>query len=233
MVHIEEKFTIKFLVALILACLSFYYVFGMVTALTLEFTVDNLSYVNPVENAPDEIQPRVAIPAAFVMIVSFFMLPAFIVKRKIGDLKLLAFEKFQFHHLVWVLLAPVIFVANFLLIFQIPIFDEKSLFDSTNYSNIAVLPYVLGVVLFSPVVEEWFFRGVIYTLLESKFGSASICAILTTIPWILLHQTMVPEQIVALMCLGYILGLVRHVTGAIYVGVLIHVIYNSLAMLYI
>jgi len=85
----------------------------------------------------------------------------------------------------------------------------------------------LNVVLLAPMVEEWVFRGWLFSGFERSLGSAWAIG-LTTVLFCLSHAD--PVHILATLPLGLALGWVRVVTGSVWPCVAGHMANNLLAV---
>jgi membrane protease YdiL (CAAX protease family) len=105
---------------------------------------------------------------------------------------------------------------------------------------------LIGGVLVAPVVEEFFFRGLLLVALftvvrrfagrdRASIGIAGFVAIVTSAGlFVLTHQlvsTLTPDAAVSLALLGVTGGLLVVFTGRIWPAVLLHVFYNGTGML--
>lgn len=100
---------------------------------------------------------------------------------------------------------------------------------------------VLGGVAVAPVLEEFFFRGVIivalYTVLRRPVGKAAagvVATVVSTGLFVLLHGVLLQQstdQVIALTALGLICGALVLLTGRIWGAVLVHVTFNAIYLL--
>ncbi len=88
----------------------------------------------------------------------------------------------------------------------------------SSYLLIAVIPVIL---------EELSFRSIIYGQLEKKYNSR-VANIIQAMLYALLHLR--PAMILSHFFLGLFFGFARQRTGSIYLGLLIHIFWNSWAL---
>ncbi len=91
-----------------------------------------------------------------------------------------------------------------------------------------LIVFVLAVVA-APIVEEVFFRGMLYTALRTKMGVWAAALLSGTI-FAALHPTF-PGQFLPLLALAMVLALVREKTGSLLPGIVCHAINNTIALL--
>jgi membrane protease YdiL (CAAX protease family) len=127
----------------------------------------------PIDGAPSFMQPTFAIPIILSTIFTFAIAPSLILKYKYGTYGKSYFGSFQPSHLKWAFLAPVVFLFNLFVIHRYTQYDSIVFSYEINMSNAALLPYLIASNLISPIIEEWFLRGVLYSMLESKIGGGT------------------------------------------------------------
>ncbi|WP_404431372.1 CPBP family intramembrane metalloprotease [Microbacterium lacus] len=96
---------------------------------------------------------------------------------------------------------------------------------------------VIATVLIAPVIEEFFFRGVIlvalYTLLRRPVGkivAAAVAAVASTGIFVLVHAlggALAVDQVISLTVVGLVCASLVLLTGRIWPAVLAHVVYNG------
>ena len=135
-----------------------------------------------------------------------------------------------------VLLINLAIVAGLILIsiFLSPVLAQSkdSAFMIDAYKTSA-WPALLGiaVVVFAPLFEESFFRGFLFVGLEqSRLGSIGTI-ILTAVTWALLHLQYDIFGMATVLVLGLVFGIVRLRTGSLWSTVLLHSIWNLVAIL--
>ncbi|NTW97864.1 MAG: CPBP family intramembrane metalloprotease [Oscillochloris sp.] len=87
---------------------------------------------------------------------------------------------------------------------------------------------MLLIAVLVPVIEEMFFRGMLYPLLRRRLPAALAIAVNAAI-FSVVH--MIPMLIPGLFVVGLILAFLRERSGSIWPGVLYHAMQNGLAML--
>jgi hypothetical protein len=92
--------------------------------------------------------------------------------------------------------------------------------------TLVVLLLLVAVVV--PVVEELFFRGMIYPLLRYRWGAGVAIGVSAAI-FAAFH--FVPLLMPALFFVGLILGYLREQSGSVLPGVLLHAMQNGIALL--
>lgn len=91
-----------------------------------------------------------------------------------------------------------------------------------------VIPHILAIVVIAPLVEEFVFRGVILTYLEKHHGQ--LFAVLTSgVLFGLMHGDII--SVLVTSAAGIVFGLTYVKTRNLWVTVVIHFLYNSLAVL--
>ncbi|MCX6344535.1 MAG: type II CAAX endopeptidase family protein [Armatimonadetes bacterium] len=91
-----------------------------------------------------------------------------------------------------------------------------------------LIVFVLAVIA-APIVEEVFFRGMLYTALRTKMGVWAAVLLSGTI-FAALHPTF-PGQFLPLLALAMVLALVREKTGSLLPGIVCHAINNTIALM--
>ena len=88
----------------------------------------------------------------------------------------------------------------------------------------------IATVIFAPAFEETFFRGFLFVgLKQSRIGSAGTI-IITALTWTLLHIQYDIYGMTLILILGIVLGIVRLQTGSLWSPLLIHSVWNLVAM---
>ncbi|KRA25707.1 hypothetical protein ASD65_15710 [Microbacterium sp. Root61] len=100
---------------------------------------------------------------------------------------------------------------------------------------------VLGGVAVAPVLEEFFFRGVIlvalYSVLRRPVGktvAGVVATVVSTGLFVLLHGVLLQQstdQVIALAALGLVCGALVLLTGRIWGAVLVHLTFNAIFLL--
>ncbi|MFC1933167.1 lysostaphin resistance A-like protein, partial [Chloroflexota bacterium] len=99
--------------------------------------------------------------------------------------------------------------------------------------NTSVWPALLwiSIVIFAPAFEETFFRGFLFEgFRRSRIGISGTIG-LTALVWALSHVQYGTYEIVTIFVMGIILGIVRLKTGSLWSTLLMHALYNLIAML--
>ena len=92
---------------------------------------------------------------------------------------------------------------------------------------VAVILAAALALLFAPVGEESFMRGILFVRLRRAFGFWT-CAVITSVVFALLHGN--PMQIVLTLPLGLLLALSVEITGRIRYAIAGHMLFNALGV---
>jgi hypothetical protein len=88
----------------------------------------------------------------------------------------------------------------------------------------------VAAVIFAPAFEEAFFRGFLFAgLRQSRIGVPGTIG-LTAFIWAIMHVQYGVYEIGTIFALGIVLGIARHKTGSLWSPVLMHAIFNLIAM---
>jgi len=113
--------------------------------------------------------------------------------------------------------------------------SEESLSSEymVNIYNTSVWPALLwiAVVVFAPAFEEIFFRGFLFEGFRQSGLGVTGTIILTALPWALLHVQYGVYGMATIFALGIVFGIVRFKTGSLWSTLLMHALWNSLALL--
>lgn len=92
---------------------------------------------------------------------------------------------------------------------------------------LATVPGLLYETLLGPVTEEFFFRGIIFSVARQKHGNL-YAIIISSLFFALGHLNGV--QFISALFMGVVIGYTIILTGNVYIGVVIHVVNNSFAL---
>lgn len=84
-------------------------------------------------------------------------------------------------------------------------------------------------ITFAPLLEELFFRGFLYPVLERRLGLA-VAVFLTALAFSLIHAPQLAKAwgpVLIIFLIGLVLTIVRAVTKSVSAGMLIHIAYNG------
>jgi uncharacterized protein len=110
--------------------------------------------------------------------------------------------------------------------------SANSNFMTNTYNTAGWLPLLwISVVLFAPAFEEAFFRGFLFVGLERSRIGAVGAIILTSLVWASLHLQYNIIGMATIVLLGIVLGVVRHKTKSLWSTILIHSLWNFVALL--
>lgn len=128
-------------------------------------------------------------------------------------------------------LAPIVLavIADLLNAFTVQSSDAQMMLDAYRTSLWPPLLWI-AVVVFAPAFEEFFFRGFLFSgLVRSRIGPIGTIA-LTSIGWAALHVQYSAFGIGSVLVLGIVLGVVRLKTGSLWTAVIMHAVWNVVAM---
>jgi len=115
-------------------------------------------------------------------------------------------------------------VRNFVLHEDVP--PALILPDHTSPQLIAV--WLIIVVVFAPLAEEWFFRGWLWTALRQAW-SVWPTAICTSTLWLAMHALEGPTRVLVLLPAATLLCLARHYGASARASLVVHVVNNATA----
>ncbi|MCL2149553.1 MAG: CPBP family intramembrane metalloprotease [Dehalococcoidia bacterium] len=105
-------------------------------------------------------------------------------------------------------------------------------FSAEIYRNSGFLPLLwLATIFFAPIFEELFFRGFLFVGLRASRLGPTATVVLTSLLWAALHIQYSLFGIIQILAMGLVLGTVRHKTDSIWSPLLIHILWNSAAIL--
>jgi membrane protease YdiL (CAAX protease family) len=88
----------------------------------------------------------------------------------------------------------------------------------------------MAVMLAAPLSEELFFRGFLFKGLQTSVLGVSGTILLTSVLWAAIHLQYDAMYIGVIFLLGTFFGYARHKTGSILLPIIMHVIFNGIAM---
>lgn len=89
----------------------------------------------------------------------------------------------------------------------------------------------LAVVIAAPVFEEAFFRGFLFKGMRNSVLGVVGTIVMTSACWAAIHMQYDYTYIAMIFALGVVFGLARHKTGTVMLPMLLHALYNLVAML--
>jgi membrane protease YdiL (CAAX protease family) len=133
--------------------------------------------------------------------------------------------------LVW-LLATLAFAAasdGLSILLERPVVPEVMV---RTYATAAVLPlFWAAVVLFGPIFEEVLFRGFLFAgLARSRLGGVGTIVV-TALLWAAIHLQYDLYGIATVFAIGLLLGWARLRTGSVVLTIVLHAVFNLVAML--
>jgi membrane protease YdiL (CAAX protease family) len=120
-------------------------------------------------------------------------------------------------------------LVNYLIAFyphQVPAGLESANRAIRDSNGPLLYSFLFGVCIFAPVVEELFFRGFLWWLIE-KLTSSRIAFAATTILFAAAHMDIL--HVIAVFPLGLLFGLLRLKTKSFWAPLFAHVLNNTLA----
>ena len=106
-------------------------------------------------------------------------------------------------------------------------------FSGELYRNGGFLPLLwLAIVFLAPLFEEVFFRGFLFVGLRASRLGAAATIVLTSLLWAAMHLQYNLSGIAQIFVVGIILGALRHKTDSLWSPLLIHVLWNGMAMVF-
>jgi membrane protease YdiL (CAAX protease family) len=104
------------------------------------------------------------------------------------------------------------------------------IFKGANAESIALEKsniwfYILAVCLIPAIFEELFFRGIVFSLYEKKYGT--VCAIITSSLLFALYHFSLPDFLTYFTA-GIIIGFALHITGSVICAIFMHFVSNTL-----
>ncbi len=179
------------------------------------------------------VDPKLGLPQLIAQsigyVLIFGVLAALFARHRMPLLRSLAWEKCTFRpkHLVFLglgLAVAVVILGNLLRLPDVQTAFDKLLADLPSRIGIAIFGVTLG-----PIIEELLFRGFLQPVLVDSMGV--LPGILVTSALFgslhLMQNDFIWQSGVLITLVGFVLGLVRHVTGSTRASALTHIAYNS------
>ena len=88
----------------------------------------------------------------------------------------------------------------------------------------------MSTVVFAPITEEFYFRGILFKYFEER-NSKLFILILTSLIFSIIHFNVPAAP--TLFILGFSLGLVKLITGSILSSIIMHSLFNCIMLLMI
>ena len=106
-------------------------------------------------------------------------------------------------------------------------FDTNAIITSAKY-----IPLLIAqVIILSPLIEEIFFRGILYNYLTEKYNVAlSIFA--TSFLFTVLHSQYGKIELMILFCSALVSGYLRHISNSLYPPIAFHTLNNIVPFLF-
>ena len=113
------------------------------------------------------------------------------------------------------------------------LFSDYPLQKNVNQLSISreiTIIQLLSIVVIAPVVEEFYFRGILFNYFEKRNGKLFIL-ILTSLIFSIIHFNVPATP--TLFILGISLGLIKLTTDSIFITIIMHSIFNCIMLLMI
>ena len=135
-------------------------------------------------------------------------------------------------------LNPFIIVYVIIMILAVNLVSGHLFSDYTLQKNVSQLSIsqeitliqVLSILVFAPITEEFYFRGILFKCFENRVSNLYIL-ILTSLIFSIIHFNVPAAP--TLFILGFSLGLVKLFTGSILISIIIHSLFNCFMLLMI
>lgn len=187
--------------------------------------------------APETTDSETALTAWFDVFFSFFLFSPLIIRYVIVHFGIIRISLKGFLYVVLSLAAIYAFsiLINFTGLLQLLIHltgtpAEQSAVQAiknTSWSSV-MIPMAVSVMIVAPIVEEIFFRGFIFSVLNKRIGLLA-AAIMSGILFGAIHFSL--AQTVILSFFGIVQCYLYHRTGSIVFPILLHFIFNTLAFI--
>ncbi len=136
-------------------------------------------------------------------------------------------------YFAWVIgFMAMVFGLNFLVTHFGLAETPKSMIEMGQTTDYPIL-LILGVCLGAPLVEEFIFRGILFRGWVSSQVGLWGTIFLTSAIWAGIHLQYELALITLLFFMGLVLGIARHVTGNVWVPVVMHAVNNAFAVIHI
>ncbi|MBA2176312.1 CPBP family intramembrane metalloprotease [Halobacillus locisalis] len=128
---------------------------------------------------------------------------------------------------LWLFILLLVLYLSRELIFSMEfLFDESFLISYTYGSYSEPIFYLIGVIIFAPVYEEFLFRGLLLHGFRQKMGPG-LSILITSLLFGFIHDGYVVFGIV----MGLSFGLMFHIKRSLAAAILLHILWNALASL--
>jgi membrane protease YdiL (CAAX protease family) len=101
-----------------------------------------------------------------------------------------------------------------------------------NGNVLAILARLLLIAVLAPVSEEFFFRGWLWEALWRRGYAPVTTAILTAVPWLLLHGVDSIWRVLVLLPAAVIFSVARHLGGSVRASLAVHMTNNGAAVVF-
>jgi sodium transport system permease protein len=112
-------------------------------------------------------------------------------------------------------------------------FGSTSVLESFKQAREQMGWWVLAIVIVPAILEEFFFRGLLFNALKARSGAAvtiGVSGLLFGLTHVILDGVLGLERLVPSTILGLILGAVCWHTGSLWPGMILHVCHNSILL---
>jgi hypothetical protein len=107
--------------------------------------------------------------------------------------------------------------------------DAAFLREVVSSARDAIPLVIVALTIAAPVGEELVFRGFLYRTLELRFG-AVVAVVATALGWASLHIQYSLTGIMVVFAGGLFLGAVRRYSGSLYLTMVLHALWNGVAL---
>lgn len=167
----------------------------------------------------------------YLLILAPVFLVGFIMK--VDFKSALRLNKISLKHILLIMLMalvliPVIFASNLLMVVLLNTFDKMSVQSIPSASNGSELALYLFIISISAgICEEFFFRGMVLNAYE-KYFNRNVGIVLSAILFGIFHYNL--QNLFGPIILGLVFGYLVTVTGSIWAGVIAHATNNGVAV---
>lgn len=100
-----------------------------------------------------------------------------------------------------------------------------------QYQEIGILMPFISTVIVAPIVEEIWFRGILYPALHDSIDNPKLATAVTCIVFSFAHLEFMPPVFIARVLLGWLFLRGRTIGGSLYVSIWLHMLWNFCVVL--
>lgn len=186
--------------------------------------------IGPMADVGDYLPVHIAIILAVYSVILICLLSLFHRDLEIGDL--FKGKKIVTNSLLGIIIMiPMTFLLSLAIYLLVPVeWQTSSSIITAPDSPLDIMFLFIGIVLLAPLIEEVFFRGTLYSVLDEKLGTYP--AVLgTAVLFSIMHFD--PLQALPLFLMGLLMGWLRSRSGSIVPSLVLHSLNNLLALVLI